>query len=34
VRQHPPELRCWTLTGRIVRSASLFKRTVNCAWLG
>src|SRR6185437_13746932 len=23
VRQHPPELRCWTLTGRMVRSASL-----------
>src|ERR1039457_3879145 len=24
VRQLPPELRCWTLTGRMVRSASLF----------
>jgi hypothetical protein len=23
VRQQPPELRCWTFTGRIVRSASL-----------
>jgi hypothetical protein len=23
VRQHPPELRCWTLTSRMVRSASL-----------
>ena len=26
VRQQPPEPRCWTLTGRIVRSASLLEK--------
>ncbi len=31
VRQQPPEPRCWTLTGRIVRSASLFDRVVDCS---
>jgi hypothetical protein len=31
VRQHPPEVRCWILTGRMSRSASLFDPAVDYA---